>query len=339
MAAPIDEFELIARHFAPLAGNTPGALGLRDDAGLIRVPDGMDLVVSADTVVAGIHFPDDMAAGDIARRALRVNLSDIAAKGAAPVAYTLALQLPSGIDDAWLAAFAGALAVDQQAYGPGLLGGDTTGTSGPLAINISIFGYVTENKMIKRSGAVAGDDVYVTGSVGDAALGLAVIQGRMSLPDAGDRDALAGRFLRPEPRVFTGARLVGLASAAADVSDGLLADLGHVCTASGVGAEIRLDDVPLSDSARAAVTDDQPLRLSLLAGGDDYEIVLTAPQSARSAIADAARDTGVAITRIGRTVARDTQDRPVVVLDEAGNRLDAGDGGFRHFRAEVPRPE
>ena len=337
MAGPIDEFDLIARYFAPLAKDVPGAMGLKDDAGLIRVAHGMELVVSSDTVISGVHFPEDTAPGDIARRALRVNLSDIAAKGARPLAYTMALQLPRETGETWLDAFARALADDQKTYAVGLLGGDTTGTPGPLSVNINIFGQVTENKSIKRLDAQVDDDVYVTGSVGDAMLGLAALQGRFAAADSSSRDYLAARFLRPDPRVSVGPRLIGLANAAADVSDGLIADLGHICRASDAAADIWLCDVPLSGAARAAVTDDQPLHLSLLAGGDDYEIVFTAPDSVRSAIEDVARDTGVAITRIGRMVARDGRDRPVVVFGDAGQELDVGDGGFRHFQEEVPR--
>ncbi len=337
MAAAIDEFDLIARYFAPLSESLPGALGLTDDVGILHVPEGRELVVSADTIVAGVHFPEDMGAADIARRALRVNLSDIAAKGATPWAYTMALQLTDAVDTAWLQDFTNALADDQKAFGPALLGGDTTRTPGPLAISINIFGQTIENKSIKRSGASVGDDVYVTGTVGDSMLGLAALQGRMSFENGAVRDELVARFTHPQPRVSVGPALVPFASAAADVSDGLTADLGHICSASKVAARIELPEVPLSPAAMASVTDNQPLRLSLLSGGDDYEIVFTAPESVRAAIADVSVETGVAITRIGRTVARESQKRPVVVCDDAGRELDTGDGGFRHFRQEDPR--
>jgi len=337
MAQPIDEFGLIRRFFAPLAAGEAGALDLRDDAAILRPDPGCDLVLSADTIIAGVHFPEDMNAGDVARRALRVNLSDIASKGATPRGYMLALQISDAIDENWLQDFADGLAGDQEIYRLGLLGGDTTRTPGPLAISISIVGQVSENNMIQRAGARPGDDVYVTGTIGDAMLGLAVLQGRLVPPDVVTRDGLVTRFVLPQPRVAAGSRLVGLAHAAADVSDGLVADLGHICEASGLAADICLEDVPLSDAARSAVTVDQPLRLSLLAGGDDYEIVFTAPVPLRTDIASVARETGVAMTRIGEVVERDSRDRPVRVFDGSGRELDTGHGGYRHFERQVPQ--
>ena len=337
MAHPIDEFGLIRRFFAPLAAGEAGALDLRDDAAILRPDPGCELVLSADTIIAGVHFPEDMDAGDVARRALRVNLSDIAAKGAVPRGYMLALQISDAIDEDWLQAFADGLARDQETYGLGLLGGDTTHTPGPLAINISIIGQVSENKTIQRAGAQPGDDVYVTGTIGDAMLGLAVLQGRIALPDSATGDDLVARFAQPQPRVGAGPRLVGLAHAAADVSDGLVADLGHICEASGLAADIRLEDLPLSDAARAVVTDDQPLRLSLLAGGDDYEIVFTAPVPLRVDIASVARETAVSMTRIGEVVERDSRDRPVRVFDGTGRELDTGHGGYQHFGRQAPQ--
>lgn len=332
MAHITDEFGLIRQYFAPLAAGEAGALDLRDDAAVLRPDPGCDLVLSTDTLVAGVHFPENTPPGDIARRALRVNLSDIAAKGATPRGYLMSLQLTDDIDGAWLRDFAEALAADQQTYALGLFGGDTTRTPGPFAINIGIFGQVSENSTIKRSGARPGDDVYVTGSIGDACLGLMLLQGRISL-DPGDlRADLIGRFSHPQPRVQLGPKLVGLAHAAADVSDGLIADLGHICEASGTSAVMRISDVPLSDAARTAVTDNQPLRLSLLSGGDDYEIVFTAPVSARADIASVGTQTGVAITRIGEIGERGSRDRPVIVHDDDGGELDTGDGGYQHFR-------
>ncbi len=337
MARITDEFGLIRRFFAPLAAGEDGALDLRDDAAVLRPNPGCELVLSADTIIAGVHFPDDADAGDIARRALRVNLSDIAAKGALPRGYLLSLQISDGIDEDWLSAFAQALAQDQETYGLRLLGGDTTRTPGPLAINISIIGQISENKAIRRTGARRGDDVYVTGTIGDAVLGLAILQSRISPPDVAFRDELVSRFASPQPRVTAGPGLVGLAHASADVSDGLVADLGHICEASDMGADIRLEDIPVSDAARSVVTDNQPLRLSLLSGGDDYEIVFTAPVEARADIASVALETGVAMTRIGQIVERGSRDRPVHVLDGAGRELDIGHGGYRHFEREVPQ--
>jgi thiamine-monophosphate kinase len=337
MANGIDEFDLIRRYFAPLSDGEPGALGLRDDAAWLRPDSGMELVVSADAIVAGVHFPTLTAPGDVARRALRVNLSDIAAKGAHARCYTLALQLPDTIDEDWIAAFAAGLAADHDTYGVSLLGGDTTRTSGPLSLSINIFGQVAENNMIKRSLSGVGDDIYVSGSIGDAALGLASISGDLVVDTADDRNFLEARFLRPEPRVSLGPALVGTAAASADISDGLVADLGHICTASDVSAEIHEHLVPLSDAARRLVTDNQPLRTNLLTGGDDYEIVFTAPVSARDTIVSIASATGVSITRIGRTIPMASGTPAVRVRDETGNIVEAGFGGYRHFGEDIAR--
>lgn len=337
MAPAIDEFDLIARFFEPLARDLPGAMGLRDDAGALRLPPGQELIVSADAIVAGIHFPKDTPSGDIARRALRVNLSDIAAKGATPLAYTLTLQLPEAVDDDWLRGFADVLDEDQKTYGLGLLGGDTSRTDGPLTLSINIFGQCFENKWIKRSGACVGEEVYVTGTIGDATLGLAIEQGRIDVGNGPDRDFLRSRFFRPEPRVETGPKLLGLASAAADVSDGLIADLGHICAASSLGVELDFGSVPLSPAAERLVTDHQPLGPSLLSGGDDYEIVFTAPERARGDIDVLVRETGVAMTRIGRTVEHAGDESRVKVFDDAGRELEVRDGGYRHFGKKVSR--
>ncbi|CAN0567863.1 unnamed protein product, partial [Laminaria digitata] len=229
MARAIDEFDLIARYFAPLARDMPGAMGLLDDAAVLRPAEGCELVVSADAIVAGVHFLETSTPFEIAQRALRVNLSDIAAKGAIPLGYTLTVQLPETINEAWLADFAAGLSSDQQEFGFGLLGGDTTRTPGPLTLSINIFGQSVVNKVIKRSGALSGDDVYVTGTIGDAFLGLALEKGDVSARIDEDRAALIDRFRLPQPRVALGAKLVGYAGASADVSDGLIADLGHIC--------------------------------------------------------------------------------------------------------------
>ncbi|MEK9899921.1 MAG: thiamine-phosphate kinase [Rhodospirillaceae bacterium] len=339
MAHRVDEFTLIQRHFAPLSVGAPGSLALRDDAAWLRAEAGNDLVVSADAIVGDVHFPANTSAGDIARRALRVNLSDIAAKGARACAYTLALQLPDFVDDAWLSAFAAGLAEDQDRFGIFLLGGDTTRTPGPLALTVNIFGQVSDNEMIVRSGASEGDDVYVTGSIGDATLGLALVRSELRAVDPSDTAFLEARFLRPNPRVDAGPALVGIASAAADVSDGLVADLGHICAASGVAADIDRDRVPHSDAAHRLVTDDQPLRARLLTGGDDYEIVFTAPEVARDSISAIAANTGVPMTRIGRVTPQTADGPAVTVRDAAGGAIEVGHGGYRHFEEGDPRRE
>ncbi|MBO20958.1 MAG: thiamine-phosphate kinase [Rhodospirillaceae bacterium] len=331
MAQRIDEFELIRRHFAPLSEGEPGAMALRDDAAVLRPEPGMEFVISADSIVAGVHFPDTTCPDDIARRALRVNLSDIAAKGARPRAYTLALMLPDDTNEDWLSAFAGALAAEQDAFGIFLVGGDTTRTPGPLTITVNIFGQVTENKIITRSGGAVGDDIYVTGCIGDAALGLAVATGCLHAEDPSDAAALAARFFGPDPRVGVGSSLVGVASAAADVSDGLVADLAHICAASGLAAEIIQDLVPLSDAAERVVTDNQLLQTWLLTGGDDYEIVFSAPFAARDTVSLIAAKTAVRITRVGRLIPPVPGGSTVIVRDANGDAVELGNGGYSHF--------
>jgi len=304
---------------------------LRDDAAILRPDPGTDLVLSADAVVAGIHFPAETPPDTIARRAMRVNLSDLAAKGARPRGYTLVLQLPEIVDESWLSAFAGGLAAEQDEFAVTLLGGDTTCTPGPLAITINMIGQVSKNKMIKRSGAHEDDDVFVTGCIGDAMLGLACAMGRLTFDDPADAAVLESRFYHPDPRMNVGPALIGLASASADVSDGLIADLGHICVASGFAADIVEELVPLSATARSLTKDDLSLRTALLTGGDDYEIVFTAPVSARKAVSIVAVETGVPITRIGRISKRNREGPAVAVRNAAGDIVEVGHGGYRHF--------
>lgn len=259
------EFDLIARHFSPLAGE--GALGLTDDAALLALPMGRELVICADAMVQGVHYLPDDPPDTIGRKLLRVNLSDLAAMGAVPLAYLMTLSLPARDDD-WLAAFARGLAVDQAEYGIRLLGGDTTGTSGPAVLSLTAIGHVAPGMAVRRSGARPGDDLFVTGTIGDGALGLAVLQGRLSVPGG---EELADRYRLPRPRLLP---IAGIASAAMDVSDGLVQDLGHICRASGCGAEIDAALVPLSAPARAAGPD---WLTTCLTGGDDYELLLACP--------------------------------------------------------------
>ncbi len=290
------EFDLIARFFAPLAA--PGALGLRDDAALVTPSPGCELVVTSDTVIAGVHFREDDAADLIAKKALRVNLSDLAAKGAKPIGFLHALTLNRGVTDAWLELYAQGLKQDILAYGAPLLGGDTTMSPGPVTITITALGEVPAGAALLRSGAKPGDTVYVTGTIGDSALGLACLAGDLLLPRA-ERAALTDRYHLPRPRCAAGVALRGIAGAALDISDGLVADLGHMAAASNAAIAIDRDAVPLSAVARKAVTNDPRLWEKILAGGDDYEIAFTAPDGV-----DAGRAaTDVPLTAIGKVTA------------------------------------
>ena len=299
---PLDEDSLIARYFAPIAG--PGGLGLRDDAALIRPPPGHDLVVTVDGLVAGSHFfPEDPPAA-IARKALRVNLSDLAAKGAAPLGFTLTLALPRVWTADWLADFAQGLGEDADTYGCPLLGGDTVKASGALTLSITAFGAVPQGRMVPRTGARPGDRLYVSGTIGDAALGL---QLRLAgaVPAASHHAHLLDRYLYPRPRLVLREALLGFASGAMDVSDGLVGDLSKMMRVSGVSAEVDLAAVPLSPAARQAVDQDATAFDVAVTGGDDYEILASVPSPLCAAYEAAAAEAGIPVTAIGRVVAGD----------------------------------
>lgn len=325
---PSGEFDRIRRHFRPLARSFPGALDLTNDAALIDVPVGRQLVVTTDGMVAGVHFLASDPPADIAAKLLRVNLSDLAAMGAEPLAYTLVTALPKSLGDEWLTAFAAGLGEDQARYGIGLAGGDSVSTSGPISLTVTAFGLVPTGEGLPRSGGRPGDLVFVTGSIGDAIAGLSIqLDGRAPVDE--DEAYLLGRLRRPEPRITVGPALRGLATAALDVSDGLVADLGHIAEESALRAEIDAFRVPLSDAARRLLERGETTIETLVTGGDDYELLFTAPPAARGALADLARRTGVPITEIGRLTAGATGT--VDALDRSGNTLPLASRGWTHF--------
>jgi thiamine-monophosphate kinase len=327
-----DEFELIARYFAPLAKGVPGAFELLDDAALISPPPGHELAAKTDAVVGGVHFLPDDPPDLIARKALRVNLSDLAAKGAVPRAYMLGLMLPETVGEEWLSAFARGLAADQDEYGVRLIGGDTNATPGPVTIAVTAFGDVPVGRMIRRSGARAGDTVFVTGTLGDAALGLRALRGALPGLEAGAARFLIDRYLLPQPRVTLGPRLRGLASAAIDISDGLIADLGHVCEVSRLSAIVESSRVPLSAAARAALALHPAWIDTVLTGGDDYEILFTAPAQAANELKELSRTLGVPIAAIGRMQSCSIGERgKVTALDASGQPLAFDREGWTHF--------
>ena len=268
----VGEFELIARHFSAF-GRGPGvSLGVGDDAAILSIPDGCELVASVDTLVAGVHFPDDTFPEDIGYRCVAVAASDLAAMGARPLAMTLALTLPDA-DDFWLHAFSEGLGQASTALRLPLVGGDTT--RGPCVISVQVFGVVERGAALLRSGAQPGDAVFVSGTVGDAAAGLALLQSRWQ-PEAAHGEYLLDRYYRPTPRLVLGEKLSGIASAAVDVSDGLIQDLGHIAAASGCAIEIQAAALPLSDALRSHPDRQQQLAWAL-GGGDDYELCITVP--------------------------------------------------------------
>jgi len=318
----VDEFTLIARCFAPLARDAQ-AFSLTDDAALITPPAGQAVVVTKDMMVEGVHFLPLEAPGLIARKLLRVNLSDLAAMGAAAHGYALGLALPRGTAQSWVADFAAGLADDQDAFGVSLLGGDTVATPGPLTLSLTAFGFVAPGQALRRAGARPGDALFVSGTIGDAALGL-----RLAGEEAGAEAAfLIERYRLPRPRLALGRALVGLASAALDISDGLIADIGHLARASGVRAVVRRDQVPLSEAARTLLAGDAGLWSVILTGGDDYELAFSVPPGQVADVVRLARDRALPLTRVGHFEA----GAGLMVLDGAGAPVDYGPGGYTHF--------
>ena len=319
MAKPprLDEFQRIARFFAPLAGK--GALGLKDDVALIDGPPGTQYVLKTDAIVEKVHFFSDDPPDQVARKLLRVNLSDLAAKGATPVGYLLTTALTARQDETWLAKFSAGLASDQKKFGIALLGGDSTRTHGAATLSVTAIGRVAAGEAPTRGGARPGDAVWMTGTLGDAALGLLLLKQRKSALRlrGNDEKFLICRYRIPEPRMALGKKIAPLASASMDISDGLVADLGHIASASKVGAVIETARLPLSRAARAALAADRHLLRAILTGGDDYEILFTA----RTVPA------GLPVTRIGRIV----RGKGVTVLDPTGATLRLGPGGYTHF--------
>ncbi len=325
-----DEFRLIADFFAPLAADAPGALGLEDDAALLSGGGDQETVVTVDAMVAGVHFVGDEPAGLIARKLLRVNLSDLAAMGAAPVGYLLSAAWPDATPDTWIADFVVGLAADQREFDCCLLGGDTVSTSGPLMLSLTALGRVPTGTALRRGGAAPGDRIYVSGSVGDAALGLAAVDGRLSGIAETTRGVLIDRYQLPSPRLALGQALRGLASAAIDISDGLAADLGHIAAASGVGAEIEADKVVVAEAAKAGLLAlSRPIDM-VLGGGDDYELLFTAPPEAADAVAALAARLNLPLSPVGRI----TPAGGVRVLDADGGEIALAEAGWRHRRSD-----
>jgi thiamine-monophosphate kinase len=329
-APPSAEDRLIARHFRPLAKH-PGAFGLIDDAATFAPPPDCDLVLKTDAIIGSVHFFPDDPADLVAKKALRVNLSDLAAKGARPAGFLLSLALPDTIGEDWLEAFARGLGADAESYGCPLFGGDTDRTPGPITISIAAFGVLPHGTIVRRTGAQPGDRIVVTGTIGDAALGVLLRRA----PDAAARwrldrrqhDHLVERYLLPQPRNAIAEAIRRHASAAMDVSDGLVGDLGKLCAASGIAAEVEIARVPLSAAAGQAIANEASLIEPALTGGDDYEIIACVPAHAVEALRAEAAAAGVALTDIGE-IARGSAVR---FLDRAGKSVLFKTPSFSHF--------
>jgi len=317
---PISEFRIIEDIFAPLA-TSKAALKLKDDVAVLGARAGKDLILKTDTIVEHVDFFSNDPPDTIAKKALRVNLSDLAAKGAKPYGYLLTLVLRKSVRTAWLKSFARGLAADQRAFKISLLGGDMSSTVGPLTISIAAFGFVPHGQAILRSGARPGHFVFVSGSVGDSGAGLEALRKKLRRP------ALISRYRIPCPRVLLGQRLRGVASSALDVSDGLLADLGHIADVSGVHIEVDAARVPLSASLRKAWGMGEAAALRAATAGDDYEIAFTAPRNRLGNVIAAARASGVRVTQIGLVA----KGRGVSLLDAQGRPIRVLKSGYTHF--------
>ncbi|PLR38668.1 thiamine-phosphate kinase [Chimaeribacter californicus] len=318
------EFDVIARYFDRYKHSRRDVqLGIGDDCALLTVAEKQVLAISTDTLVEGTHFLPTIDPADLAYKALAVNVSDLAAMGADPAWLSLALTLPK-VDEPWLAAFSDSLFEQLNYYGMQLIGGDTT--RGSLSLTLTVHGLVPAGRALTRSGARVGDWIYVSGTLGDSAAGLALLQDRLTVTDDDDRRALLARHLRPQPRVLHGQALRDLANAAIDISDGLISDLGHILKASACGARIDLDAIPYSDAMQRQVTPEQALKWALT-GGEDYELCFTVPEINRGALDVALHHAGAPFTCIGQLA---PQSEGIQYL--RGNRpVELGWQGFDHF--------
>lgn len=322
----LDEFSLISRLFAPLAANHAGALSLEDDCALFPGPDGQEWAVTADAMVAGVHFLPDDPPDLIARKLLRVNLSDLAAMGATPRFILMTCAFPESVGEDWLNRYADGLAADCAQFSLTLIGGDTVSTPGPLTLSMTAIGILPKGTAILRSNARSGQSIWVSGTIGDGAFGL--LAARRGDLDEPHRSDLLGRYRLPRPRVALGQALRGIAAACMDVSDGLAADLGHICRASGVGAEIEAASVPLSGAVRAAIAAGWGEGVeTALTGGDDYELLFTSPPEMSGEILQLARRLSLNLTPIGRIVDGDG----VRVLGPDGSEMILTRAGYTHF--------
>ena len=328
----LDEFELIDSFFAPLSEREEGAFRLGDDAAVLSPPPNKQLVFTTDGLTAGVHFLDDENPRDVAARLIGTNLSDLAAMGAKPWVYTLTLALPNDLDTDWLSNFSKELKILQERFAISLIGGDTTATPGPLTVSLTAIGTVSRGRALLRSGARAGDLIYVSGTIGDATLGLAVLRGKIGGLNEKYSHFLSSRYHRPEPRISLGRSLDGLANAAIDISDGLIADLGHLAKQSGLSAMVNINQVPFSQAAIAAFSINNSLKEQALTGGDDYELLFTVPKKAAIEVASLSKNLGLLLSNIGKLEhSADDNTDVVSLLAEDGQKMPINTGGYRHF--------
>jgi thiamine-monophosphate kinase len=319
------EHTRIARYFAPLAAGEPGSFALTDDAALLTPPAGTQLVITTDSVIEGIHVLPATSPQHFAQKLMRRNLSDLAAMGATPWRYTLNLHTPRRLAEDWFEAFASTLAAEQTVFGLTLVGGDSTSgaANAPIHSSLTCFGLIS-SAPLRRNGAQAGDDLYVSGTIGDAALGVRLLTTHRSPLTI--HQPLITRYHTPTPRLALGTALVGIASAALDISDGLLADITQLCNASGVGARIARDAIPHSPELQHLLHTNDSIWNDILGGGDDYELAFTAPRAAREAIDALAHELMLPLTRIGEI----TAEKNVSLVDDAGKKIAITRAGWQH---------
>lgn len=321
------EFDIIAQYLAPLSADAPGAFGLTDDAAVLRAAPGRDLVVTKDALVAGVHFLKSDPPDLVARKILRVNLSDMAAMGATPKGYFLATFWPGDISTDWIEGFACGLAADQKQFSIALNGGDTVRSANDMAFSVTMFGEIEQGRELRRSGAGIGDIVYVSGTIGDGHLGMRLLSEDVPDIDATHRRYLEQRYQLPEPRVELGQSLLPLASSCLDISDGLLADLGHISDQSAVRINVNLAQVPISAAARHVLARMDITQTALLSGGDDYELAFTVPKAKCDEVLKLAARIKLDLTPIGEVQAGKT----VALRDHNGDEIRIDSGGWSHF--------
>jgi thiamine-monophosphate kinase len=332
----LSENSLIAEYLAPLASH-PGAFGLKDDAALLTALPSSGLVVTADGLVAGVHFFEDDDPGDVAYKALAVNVSDLAAKAAKPLAYTLTLALADAPDEGWATRFTAGLRRGGDRFGIALIGGDTVSARGAWWLSITAFGEASSRGMVPRGGARPGDILYVSGTLGDSAFGLAIRRNpdRFGWLDETSRDYLRGRYLYPQPRLELTAALSRYGSAAMDISDGLALDLSRMCTASGVSAKVQIDTLPLSEAARRIANANPEAIRTILTGGDDYEILAAVPGESARDFEAAGQEAGIALTAAGRVLPGAEGPKFLTAREE---ELPLSVLGFEHFTSGSDKP-
>jgi thiamine-monophosphate kinase len=321
------EFDLIAKYFAPLAADAVGAYGLKDDAACIAPPQGEEFIITTDLLSGGTHFFADDPPDLISRKALRVNLSDLAAKGAKPVGYLLSLALPGDTSSTWVESFARGLREDQRTFEISLFGGDTIATTGPATVSITAFGTLPFGTMTLRNGAKPGDIVFVTGTIGDAAAGLSFLKTQSNESFSKDANALIGRYHLPQPRVAIGQKLRGIANSALDISDGLIGDMQHIADTSSVQIVLYADRIPVSVHLQSLFANNQSSLISAVTGGDDYEIAFTTPSSSGDLIQRLAEETQTPVTEIGKV----QNGEGIVLMDGGGLEIPIARKGYKHF--------